>query len=29
MFPRFRKRPAPQVQPLFALGSLQLSEKVY
>ncbi len=29
MFPRFRKRPAPQAQPLFALGSLQLSEKVY
>lgn len=29
MFPRFRKRPAPLVQPLFALGSLQLSEKVY
>lgn len=29
MFPRLCKRPAPQAQLLFALGSLQLSEKVY
>ncbi|MGP3790512.1 methyltransferase [Pseudomonas sp. B392_1p] len=26
---RFRKRPTPQTPPLFAIGSLQLSEKVY
>lgn len=29
MFPNLFKRPAPQKQPLFAPGSLKLSEKVH